>query len=311
MFYAGSKNLFPGGIPGVDVSTGFSTSEYVDIIDLTALYSSRSMFYYGIGLSRSMMGGGTSSFDLNSIGIAPFLGFQVLRQSATMPVSLTLRAGYQVDMFSGDYLDTNDLEMKGAAFKTSAWIYKSFSFSPQLTVFPSAGFHYLAGSIQTKDKNGNNITDNEDNTSFAIGAGLQYQLSGSKFVYLDPTLTFDENNNSFMISLGFARSLDNRQAMGRTVKQERNPGRNVIYTEKKPALLAIRKVVKQYLLVHSHDKTKFKINDVFPIVRVKRKDYLRIGNAKVVKINGIQIILKYQLTTKNVTLAKGDYIKYQ
>ena len=89
-----------------------------------------------------------------------------------------------------------------------------------------------------------------------------------------------------------------------------------LLNDKKPVYLSIKKIMNNYLLIHSSNSTPIKLGEMLNIIRYKNQanrdlGYTSIGIAKVVKIKDIKVVMEYKLINEKNTLTFQDNIEYK
>jgi len=174
---------------GLDLQFGYSISGMADIGFSVGRFSA----------DKSDIGG----VDLNATGYGPSFSLYALRQSEYVPLSIQVAAGYTVVRYDGDELDQLDWDMRGRSWGIGAEIIRSIPLGQGNYFVPSFGVGHVNIKTKLEDRFGDSISDTEGVTSFVTGFGIQLNMEGSGSMYIEPGIRFDENETSFLFSIGF------------------------------------------------------------------------------------------------------------
>lgn len=187
---------------GVGVIGGFSTNKDATGFSGSFGYSFSGVFDLGLSVgrfgSKELLLGEKS----NTTVISPFISYLIVKQNEQTPVSFSLNASYQREIFSNKLLSDNNWDMNANLFTIGASLSSMFYVSESMKIMPSIGFRYFTGELKLE---GLFVSETESisSTVFTIGLPLVFQTSQNNTFVATPSLGLGENNTTFGLSLGF------------------------------------------------------------------------------------------------------------
>lgn len=134
--------------------------------------------------------------DVEAYGILPSVQVHPLKQSADMPVSLGLSAGFEYQFLESDDFEAVDYEIDGWAIHTGANVYRFFRLGERTGIIPTAGLFFTHTSISDNRDN----TETDDNIRAEFG-GYFAILMGQAILGIAPFVGIGEDV-AFGISFG-------------------------------------------------------------------------------------------------------------
>ena len=313
--FAQVSKYFEKGTSGFDISAGFLSNDDMSGFLFFGGYSIESLIDLGLTVGRLSANLENTTDDLYATAIAPHIGIHVLKQTQDIPVSFFLSGTYESDSFSGDVLDDLGWEMTGSGYGFGALLYGVVSSNQNVAIVPSTGVSYTKAKVKLEDIFGNSITEEEDDVSFSIGLGFGFTLHSDQILYLDPNVSFNNQNTTFGISIGMSLPTHKRYINKQENRGSKQEDINYLLKDNKSTYLEIVNIRKSYLLVYISKSTLMRLGETYKIVRLRNANnpesgYYEIGTAEVLKLKENKVAMEYNLFDSSDELTTKDKIEF-
>jgi len=196
------------GVSGFGVSTGFGSafgySGGSDSLSLTlgGGYSYEGVYELGLqvvrGFPHTVQPGDVS---VATWTIAPTIEVHPLKQSATVPISLGLRANVAFPFFSSQELDAQGVKVSAFGYGFAAMLYRFFRLGESVGVTPAVAFGFTRMNTTFEAPTGP-IDHGESIYDGALGAYFAFLDSGGRIWGLVPSVDITGNYVQASLTVG-------------------------------------------------------------------------------------------------------------
>lgn len=185
---------------GFGVQGGFSSTDGVATVGGSLGYVINGKFEIGGSASR------TEEDGLALLELTPNVRFYPVRQSADMPITVYVGAGYSFLSFSGeefDFLEDSGIDLSADGYSVGGGIAHAIEASPKLDIILEGSFYYNNLTLEASAF-GETESESDSATSGALAVNFAFGMNGGNIFHLAPTLGFFDGDASFGVGLGIA-----------------------------------------------------------------------------------------------------------
>lgn len=190
------------GQNGAGFSAGFSTNKDVSGFGGSAAISIGGSIDFGVEVGKYSFKDKMAGNDLSAVAISPMIQLHILKQTQTLPISLSAFVGYDKINYSANILDDLGLTFSGNFYSLGGEVAAYIPITPTVFLRPDVGIAYSTGESEIKHKSGQRITEKSDDTSFLFGLSCFGYTNEYTILRLRAGLSINDTNTGFGVSAG-------------------------------------------------------------------------------------------------------------
>jgi hypothetical protein len=184
------------GQGGFGIGGGFKNLDQTSAFYSSLGFSISGMFDIGIITSQVI----DNQFDFNATTWGPYTSVFIIKQSETIPVSLSLNGKYIKTFFSTEELRPSDIDLKHSAFSIGTTLSSLVQLTDGFGLQPFMEFSYNRGKGITKSPPSEVVLTS--NMS-ALGVSLIFRNTSKSMVVIEPQYIITNNLRIFDLSLNY------------------------------------------------------------------------------------------------------------
>jgi len=188
------------GQNGSFVTLGFTPDEGTNTFAGGIGFSANGVFDFGV-VGSYLSGDEDDEPGSYGIGVQPFIGIHVLKPAATMPLGLSMRAGYQYTSLHSDLIERFDATVIAWIFTLESQLHASLDVSPTLRVRPHGGVTYFSTQLETRIDGDDLDSEAVNDTGVVLGVDLLFAGDG-RVVSFGPEIILADGDRVIGFTLG-------------------------------------------------------------------------------------------------------------
>jgi hypothetical protein len=185
------------GQSGFGIGAGFSSNKDVSGLLGSAGVSISGIFDLGLSVGRFSDEKKVGGYDISAIAIVPNITINIIKQNETTPISISLSASYERDIYSSEALDQLQWSMNGDYFAFGGALFGNINVTPTMYIQPSGSIEYITGSTKITDDYGNSISVDNTATVFGFGVKLVFNTTETTIFGIGPGVSISKDNTTF------------------------------------------------------------------------------------------------------------------